>query len=56
MLAGVLLLDESPLEDELDEVSEEELLDPPESDVDELLEEDDEDDVDEDDLDRLSFL
>jgi hypothetical protein len=55
VLAGVLLLDESPLEDELDEVSEEELLDPPESGVDELLE-DDEDDVDEADLDRLSFL
>lgn len=56
MLAGVLLLDESPLEDELDELSEEELseeelLDPLDSDEDVLLEEDDEED-----LDRLSFL
>jgi hypothetical protein len=51
VLAGVLLLDESPLEDELDELSDEELLDPPDSDEDELLVDDDEED-----LARLSFL
>jgi hypothetical protein len=52
--AGVLLLDDSPLEDELDELSElseEELLDALDSDEDVLLEEDAEED-----LDRLSFL
>jgi hypothetical protein len=58
VLAGVLLLDESPLADEPeepDELSEdelsEELLDPLDSDEDVLLEEDDVED-----LDRLSFL
>jgi hypothetical protein len=51
--AGVLLLDESPLEDELElsELPEEELLDALDSDEDVLLEEDAEED-----LDRLSFL
>ena len=54
MPAGVLLLDDSPLEDELDELSElseEELLDALDSDEDVLLEEDAKED-----LDRLSFL
>jgi hypothetical protein len=55
VLAGVLLLDESP-PDELDDPSAEEPLDPLDSDeldeeLDELVEE-----LEEDDLDRLSFL
>jgi hypothetical protein len=54
VLAGVLLLDESPLDDEVDDdPSDEEPLDALDSDD---LPEEDDDPVDEDDLARLSFL